>query len=451
MTQTHDPDKVLSDIEKFNESESMTPETTENMIEHLTKVKSDLVCVTENPQIWCDVYLNQSSLQKFLLSVLSSASGQEQTQVEHINSLIKKLVQPRDIRLMTPKVFPEVEKLVMCLYNSDSLHSLSMKIDCKDFQAFHEFLNETVNEMEVQVLLAGFEASTNVQTLKVNVAAKVTKAISSLRPQLQQSFEDIFINILVFPFNRSDRNDSVILNPISLSDLNYLRNLFQAQIKTFFAYMNEKNLCKLQAYLFHLCVTVYCDKTEVTKKENQLKHCLQYIEQELNQLEPPIALKVTQRHTNVLSLMQFKVEMDKIMRESVQLQVQASYEDNDHSLQKALLTVAHKDTTNHVDQNILLMNNPEVHSLFKQLDICELYPKKLSMEDALRIRSDILNMSVNKMPITSPAQLPKLTLHKLMSYDHLCRSDLMHAHKERSTKIHPMDILLSLITCSDDF
>lgn len=453
LIDSYDPDKVLSHIEKLKMSETLKPETIENMLEHLTKVKSDLVCVTKNPQTWCDEYLNRSSFQKFLLSVLTPVSGQDQTLLERINSLMKKVVEPRDITLMTPNIFPEVDKLGICLYNSDSAHSLSLKIKCKDFQAFGEFLNETINEMEVQLLQPTFDSFTNHQDLKVTVAAKLTEAISSLRSQLQQSIDDIFLYALVFPFNGSDSSDTIALNPISFADFNYLKKVFQMHIEQFSAYKNEKNQYKLQAFMFHLSVTVYCDKPEAIKDESQLKLCLQNIQQDLTkvcQLESQVAHEVTQYQTNVLSLMQFKDAMKEILRGC--LREQASYEDDDHSLQKVLSTVVRQDATNFFDQTInILLKNPEAHSLFKELDLCELYPKKLSMEDALRIRSDVLNMSLNKMPITSPAQLPKLTLHKIMSYDHLCRSDLIHAHKERSSTIHPMDILLSLITCSDDF
>ena len=121
--------------------------------------------------------------------------------------------------------------------------------------------------------------------------------------------------------------------------------------------------------------------------------------------------------------------------------------------------------------------------LFEQLGLSEFHPKGLHLKDALCVKFESLKLSLNEAHPTDPKQLPHLVLHKLMSYDYLCRSDLLKPQKDGQNGtcsddsesddyedsdddndnniisnggssvagIHPVDILLALILCSDDF
>ena len=127
-----------------------------------------------------------------------------------------------------------------------------------------------------------------------------------------------------------------------------------------------------------------------------------------------------------------------------------------------------------------LAKNEEAHELLETLGLCCYYPKKLNLSIALCIREEPIKISLNKIIITSSKQLAFLVLNKLMSYDGLCRSDLIpvsshdsdcsssdgsESDGENTSKhinttkpesgvseleIHPVDILLSLLLISDD-
>ena len=108
----------------------------------------------------------------------------------------------------------------------------------------------------------------------------------------------------------------------------------------------------------------------------------------------------------------------------------------------------------------------KAYDLFMKLDLYKHYPMKLQLKDALCIRSGPLELSLNKTHPNSPKELPYLVLHKLMAYDHQCRSDLMSHHIIADSDdeddedddiitdgemIHPVDALLALLICSDNF
>lgn len=112
--------------------------------------------------------------------------------------------------------------------------------------------------------------------------------------------------------------------------------------------------------------------------------------------------------------------------------------------------------------------------LFDQLGLAEYYPEKLSLNDALRIQSETLGRD-------KCTDLKNLHLHimqKIMAYHHQCRSNLYSQKQQKNFssqqlvegdyfsdmfnddtkedsvhihKIHPMDSLLALLYCADDF
>ena len=106
--------------------------------------------------------------------------------------------------------------------------------------------------------------------------------------------------------------------------------------------------------------------------------------------------------------------------------------------------------------------------LFDTLGLHDHYAMKLKLQHANIIREDILKISLNLCQISDPKQLPFVILHKIMSYDTTCRSDLMHVktiendedsisisnadnyHDHNSCDLHPVDGILAILLCSDD-
>ena len=132
------------------------------------------------------------------------------------------------------------------------------------------------------------------------------------------------------------------------------------------------------------------------------------------------------------------------------------------SLQDILNTAVAKqsDSKSEASEHAMIPNmsesNPAAYSLFLKLGLTDHYSKKLGLQDALCIRSEPIEMSLNKSHPTEPKQLPFVVLQKLMSFDSRCRSDLMKASRaakpgNKLDKIHPVDNLLALIICSDHF
>ena len=102
--------------------------------------------------------------------------------------------------------------------------------------------------------------------------------------------------------------------------------------------------------------------------------------------------------------------------------------------------------------------------LFAQIGLETYYPQKLTLTDALTLRGETLNIN----HCTDPKKWYLHVLQNVMAYHHQCRSIaelpmkandniqsdnpfVKKMEKTQSLKIHPMDCLLALILCADDF
>ena len=444
-------DTVLEHIGKWNKTVDKTSQATMQNLEYLIKVKGDLVVSTGNSDDWMEKYLSQPPLQQYLQSVLTFAQ-EKTTTPGNIRFLMQQLVDPLDLQQLTSATFNSKGQLSEWLYKEDATHMLSQTNDIK---ILDEYLQQIIEEVEIAKvsgdLFVGKSTEEDEMTrITMDSESKVAKAILSFQSQYKDSLEGVLISILINPFISDSSKDPIKLHPIVLDDLKFLHEQIKEHWKKFTFYRDKRNSLQIQVYLFHVAVSIYNVQKEEKRKEFKLKHCLTYIRDRLcffSQLNPLIAQLLGEYLTNICQLEQFQKQMEIMMRTGLP----SGPSCEDHSLQQALLTEVHHEVSLQEDRRNIFKRNKKVHHLFQELHLCDYYPKKLSMEDALRIRPDVLRMSLNIIPISHPSQLAKLILHKIMAYDHHCRSDLMHAHKNRSMKIHPVDSLLAILICSDDF
>ena len=116
--------------------------------------------------------------------------------------------------------------------------------------------------------------------------------------------------------------------------------------------------------------------------------------------------------------------------------------------------------------------NPAFHSLLEEIGLCKYYPQKLSIQDAIQIREDTLIANDESQDPSKYSSLyPFFVLQKILAFDSKCRipcnkavsaegskkrepedkSDSESDESENGDLIHPMDGLLALIHCCDNF
>ena len=460
---SYDSDIVLKEVSQWKVQDMTIYQIQENL-KHLLKVKKDILDKTSNLTFWISEYLSHSSLQDFIQSLMESELTS--ANLEDVKVLLQQLLEEGELsQLDTHRAFPCLVKVSDWLHKSNSVSSrCHPESDITDFESFDSFLDKMVIDAR------NAELSGSVVPPE-KLSRDVSKRINSLQIHYRLTYDNVFITILVYPYQVDSFYGVITLKPISVKDLESLQKQFSEQRKQFNEYVKKKPL-HLQAYLFHLAVS------NCPTQQSQLKEFLQNISIMTSDLQPPLEPKISKILNAYLhgssSLEELKQKLHSLMKSSHPKKPPPPppKKKDHHSLKKAQQS---KPLT--ADASSVFQMNSEAHALLEKLGLCKHYPKGLQMQDALCIRPEPLKLSLNETHPNDPKQLPHLILHKLMSYDSLCRSDLMpadskggiHCKKEndsdddsdesdenesevnKSSRIHPVDSVLALILCSNDF
>ena len=453
LTTSYNPEIVLENIKEWNPDQSLSH--LEECLDYLLNAKNDLQQKSRNTQAWVELYLSEPTLQKFLISVMAqqtSLSVGEQS--AYIKFLMQQIVEYQDLRSL--KTFLGKDSLSKWLYPPVAPNSIT-QMECNDFKDL------LTNWKKIEVSMKTARAKSKrvddvVQDYQKTCTGSVVLAVHSLRVNIRKSsdprrmYDDIFAITLVYPFLEEDiirasPNSPVLLKWLSIDDLRYLCSVLQEHTQVFFQKKLEATT-NLQAYLFHLAIIMYNMKQGMY--ENQLQEHVQYMKKAMGgELQPQVAGPLAMYETKNCRLTVLQENLKKVMTTHVSSPHQ-------HQLQHGVsltevLNTASKPELNESEptvQDFNMNENQEIKQLFTVLGLYQHYPKKLTMRDALCIR---------QLHSPDPSQLYHLILHKIMTYDYLCRSNLLEGYVNKipdshisSEEIHPLDGLLALVLCVDD-
>ena len=465
---SYDSHTVLKEVSEWK-VQNMTPCQIQDNLKYLLKVKKDILDKAENPTFWISEYVSHSSLQDFIESLMESKLTSSNK--EDVKVLLQQLLEEGELSQLDTHAFPSLVEVSDWLYKSSSMatHSLP-ESDITDFESFNTFLNKMLVDAR------SAELSGSVPEI---FSRDVSKGINILQVHYWLKYDNVLIAILVCPYQDASFDD-ITLKLISVKDLESLQKHFSEQRKHFNDYVQKKPL-HLQAFLFHLAVSYG------PTQQDLLKEFLQQISKMMSDLQPPLESKILEILNAYLcdssSLEEMKQKLHSLMKSSVQVHLEepspSPRKNEHHSLESILKIKPQQSKAITADASSIFQKNSKAHALLEKLGLCKYYPKGLQMQDALCIRPEPLRLSLSETHPTDPKQLPYLVLHKLMSFDSLCRSNLMPAdnmgdghHSEHndsdydsdvsdisnesdvglnSNGIHPVDSLLALILCSDDF
>ena len=456
------PELTLKKVSEWSKDEQSTLRKIQDRIEHLLKAKRELLDKIVSPSFWISEYLEQLTFQEFLLSVKTSSHVDS-----HIKFIMKQLVEKEELDQMNTLNFPAIEEFSEWLYEPAQqpkpAHDLYEKII--DFTSFIDFLNKS------QVVQPGVEISNE------EITESIEKGILRLRVRYDTTYYEVLVTILLYPFRSFHVSER--LKTLTFVDRQSMIKSFSEQTEKFKTH--EGNALHLQCYLLLLAMDQY-NLTEKTQFELLMRKIIQV----MKGLQPPFEEKLAQefeRHIFRSSLItEFKQHLLSLMKsQSPKPSPVTRSVSNSHSLKIALQTPIHEPKAFPDSQ---MKDSP--HILLEKFELSKYYPKKLSLQDALCVRQEPLELSRSGNRPKDPKQLPFLVLHKLMSYEADCRSELLDENKtdhptsttevvdsdddyidsdeegvEVQTssevncvsldKIHPMDCLLALFLCSDDF
>ena len=480
-----DAAKVMEDLKILISSGSRDISQYTEFLYHLTEIKQKLIRESMNPQAWPSLYLSQPPIQQFLTSLVTSCSQQSlpmHKSLESIRLYMRQLVEPTDLGAV--KNFPE--HICRWLYGTESS---IVPIECQDFLHLQKYFEYALDDMYNSVTRSDTKLMELAVQPEISMKATITvaKAVSHLRIHLRrtkQNYEGIFITTMLFPF-KYDPDKHIFLTLFSACDLEYLCKEFENQSHSFFTVMKHKGLINLQAFLFLLAVKLYND---LDVNESQIKAQLQYIEQKIeDKIDPQIEDILTELHSDNFDWEWFQSRLDSAV-ESGHL----TSGEGGQPLNDILVTVKEiKSLSNEDDktQSDVTRGSKQTEEFFSMLGLTDFYPQKLTLLHALEIREDTLEDFMQDLKgkkadthqyihHMNPNFYPFFILQKIMAFDYKSRMKLictstdklstvangskgvsggMHddfsdsEEDDEVVTIHPMDGLLALLLCSDNF
>ena len=436
-----EPESIMEEVSQWNE-EILTPHQIETNLDHLFKVREDIMSKVSDPFVWINEYILNPVIQKFFESIVDA----EEEPSEHLKFLMQRLLVKEELSQVSTK-HPCIIKISDWLYKSIKI-PIGKRPNITDLESFEEFMKNILDNSKIALSVS-----------KAMNDSQIKQAISDLQSFYEGKYESVLISILISPYQC---NNDTGLRPFTLKDLECLHKSFSENRIKFDQYMVKKNPLHLQVYLLQLLVHMKIFP------ETQLKTFLKKVKIMLNSFYPPLdenlLTEINKVLSNFSSLQSFKEQLNLLM--TTNYQCHPPDLSKAQSLQQVLKTKSYTQESKNPqgNQSSVFGKNKEAYDLFKKLDLCEHYPMRLQLKDALCVRSGPLELSLNETHPTSLQDLPHLVLHKLMTYDHLCRSDLMHPKPRDSEDkkdsactgldseiIHPVDSLLALLICSNNY
>ena len=484
-TMSHMLVDVLEAVKRWNDSPDASK--LQDLLDFLLSIKWELIEKTLDPQIWSTLYLSQPPIQQFLKAVTVIEHRDSYTSSGYIKVLMQQLVERMDLNAMTLRTFPEKHYVSQWLYDTEQQSAVTM--ECQDFESFSQYIKIAINNLNTAKVKSDVTFGTSAVFIPRHVIIRVTaclaKAIYLLQCNLLKSgqrYESLFLATLVYPFKQ--KASDLTFNLLSLHDLECLHRQLSMKSKEFFS-IKEDSKTGAQAYLFLMTIDTYGNESEVDISEPHVCQHLQYLKQE-------IGVEIDLEITDLLIKHQLPngYDWEKLQQglEPLAKGLLTVEKHSGRSLQDVMQEYEqHSSLPPKVDQkDSIPPGNSKAHSLFTMLDLFKYYPQRLSLQDALVIRQETLEAG----QCSDPSQLYLFILHKVMTYDYKSRKVLLKDHEKqendasklanmlgssedsdsdedsddsdsddddhemglkRVPSVHPMDGLLALLHCADDF
>ena len=464
--------KVVDIIILWNEK----PDNTkfESQLASLVEEKERVARKYLNPQVWATDYLSQVPLQLFLGSVVEFCKKNPlaSENSERLKRYIQQLVERFDLE--TTRVFRSQISIQKWLYGTEEL---TPPMVCQDFLSMHKYFKLALESMQCGMVPYNKQPVERAihSELKIKAIATVFKAVFCLRKYLEKSgqeYEDLFVTTMLFPF-KYDPLKYYVLVSMTTSDMEYLCKEFQSESNKFFSIKKRNCELRLQSYLFSLTIKLY-NAFELDVSKIHVKKHLRYLQEKIgDKMKPEICAKLVEVQSCGYDRL-----MDEL--ESFVQGIPMKPMEDGVPLQNILAAKERVVATEPGRRVLKLQKNKQVEQLFSQLHLLEKFPQKLTLIDARSIREDTLDKAHQskatmkddkkigmQLHCSDPELFPFLILQKIMGFDHKCRialtshspdedqsssdSESDDDESEIETIVHPMDGLLALLHCSDNF
>ena len=407
-----------------------------------------------DPEAWATKVITQPGFQTFLCSNIKECLARNED-IANVKRLLQNLLEPVDVGVKT--VFSTEMHLVQSIYDRCTL---PLPLHREDFLRIDRYFRLVLKMMSskpsMQVTIVNDDVSYPQNAMKgTSVIEKVVNMLRNHLVKTHQVYEEcLLVTILhTLKYNNIKQRFSYLLTKM---DVSFLCKNFTDISEEYFALLSKKALLNAQAYLFYITINI---ADEMSVGDECILSNIEYLQKKMR-LFPQITAKIEVLDLEKLDWKGFKDEMKSFYL-------------------KACAIHDHEDTTKETQ------SRNEV--LFQKLGLHEYFPQMLSLHSAREIREDTLTAlypeSKSDRYKIDPVLYPFVLLQQIMAFDNRwttanttesCsrKSDFeSYSHSESNSdsesdsdsgsdshdndsdhkSIHPLDTLLALLHCSDNF
>lgn len=399
-----------------------------HLVHYVAKTKNDMIKSTKDLSIWPIVYLSHESVQRCLMSILE-AIIKKHPQSDHIQNSMKEIVRPYELLALPESSLKQT--YVTVIYEKCNLTPL--------------------RPCDMHIMVDICTAPQNVDATHVTVQPGiVTSALSHIIGYLrktEQIYEELYILALVMPYNY-DPTNNVFLSSFTEQDQASLGNAFEENTDIF--YNNMKDNTNREQLLAYLILLYQSGMGFYSPKNAYFQKVLEMAPRE----------DMGESLLNILSdLVDDNKTFDSVKTELIFISKGIERGESNTALKMMVNIQPRKiDRADGIVKKVNIIEKAD--QLFKMLNLSEHFPEKLTLKHALEVRSDTLQILCGDTNTicSCPTIYPWLMLHKIMSFNSKCRMALIDEESvsgdssdEEDSCIHPLDGLLALLQCADNF
>ena len=424
-------------------------------IDHLSELVQEKNSLGTNSQNqWCEFHLKQLPIQYYLRWVVNIAKSKQCSSSEAIRSIMQQVLEYKE--LVQVLHFPDHKHICEWLYPVDQ--EVKLNIDattCTDMPSFLSFLQNLIKHIHFDEV-RGYQT----QQSPLELVTAAMKFLQANYLQEGSCYHKLLLLTLLVPLNYDCERCYFRLSELSIKNLECLYTKLSEALE-----INHEDDLHAQAYLFLLALN---SAGEV----DDLSGHIRYLASKIGNLETTIndALLSCQ-HQSEFDFHKLRLILEEILKKQQPIIPANTFDqlEEDDLRFKPLEPIQNENVA-----------NSKYEQFLADLKFVKYFPQKLTLREALVIDCNGL---ASKESTTDPHQLLPIILEKIKMSNYNCREVLLYGKtsmlKEKEEKVddiedgfndddddysnsdiseddievlvHPMDSLLALILCSDNF
>ena len=448
---------ILESLVKTQSGAKVTSAMIKSELTSLSQLKRKVIETKTSPCVWPEYFLSHSVIEPFLVWIIQVIKRQNLPELIH---LIQLIINPIDLDLMKS----DNKHIIQGIF----CNTESVIIDIP--LSYQNILEYFVIVKDVFSLLSHHKnPKKSLIIIKLNAPSftyieELTNYYKTYMKKVKQKHHILLVDTLLISLGYNPEKNK--FETTYKGDIQYLSNHLDHFVDEYFK-ISIKDTTRLEAFIIRIGITLALNHPRKPEMKGKINHHIAYIKEQLGeQFSSQIYNKLEYFCTSGTYDLERTLEMLTTVNDLEE--VHTTTHDSHNNIARSMAT-----------SDVITLPNRQAYdnlqNMLNYFNIMKSYPQKLTFKDALVIRHEIPESKIK------PTDLPIILMSKIMACDEKCRSVIIpcripkkayHIHengnnnnsddddsdvdednnsKDEFCIIHPLDIIMVLLHCSDNF